>query len=302
MNKIQYFILLLIFALLSTSSVAYALLTDSASLSFDLSTADFEVRGPLTILENKPINVDDFEPGEWSEYGRLRISNDLPAPANFYMYVTETDGNICHSVNILLEVSDNGTSDWVEVYEGEIEDIRGNNDRVALTLNEDFSRNSVYLRQKVQFREDARKNDAGKECLWDEVFRIESFEEEHESEHVLSRHNLGATYWMPPIAEIKDPNKNKEYEAGEEIKIKWKAKSQTKDKNDEMRIDLYLYDESGANEVMVIAEDLENDKEYKWTPPSDLLGDDFRIKLVVTDENGLTSEDMSDEDFSLVED
>ena len=301
MQKNIYLTLIILLVLMLTANTALSVLADSSSLiNLAISTADFEIQGPLTILENKPINVENFVPGQWSDYGRLRIVNNTEHPVNFYTYVSNTDGNVCPELNIRLEVSDNGEEGWELVYEGELEEIRGNNDRIPLTINEDFSKDSIFLRQRVQLDESADKNDQGKECLWNEVFRLENDAEDIKDEYILSRHTMSVFYWIPPKTEVKEPSKNKEYEVGEEIKIKWKVKSATHDQDDEMKIDIELFEDSGATFLMDIANDLENKGQYKWLPPVDLLGDDFRIKILAEDGKGLTSENISEEDFSIV--
>ena len=301
MQKNIYLTLIILLVLMLTANTALSVLADSAVLTnLTLSTADFEIQGPLTILENKPINVENFVPGQWSDYGRLRIVNNTEHPVNFYTYVSNTDGNVCPELNIMLEISDNGEEGWELVYEGELEEIRGNNDRIPLTINEDFSKDSIFLRQRVQLDESADKNDQGKECLWNEVFRLENDAEDIKDEYILSRHTMSVFYWIPPKTEVKEPSKNKEYEVGEEIKIKWKVKSATHDQDDEMKIDIELFEDSGATFLMDIANDLENKGQYKWLPPVDLLGDDFRIKILAEDGKGLTSENISEEDFSIV--
>ena len=299
MRKVFYLIVIFVLFIEVSARVARSLFLDSAVLSFDLSTADFVIEGPLTLIENKPLTAESFVPGQWSEYGKLKLTNPNSESVNFYMFVTETDGKACADVNIMLEVSDNGDDDWATVYEGEIEDIRGSNDKVPLTINEDMSKRTIYLRQKVQLKEDADKNTAGNVCLWDEVFRLENDDEDIKDDFVLSRNDMTVFYWIPPKTEVKEPDKHKEYEAGNEIKINWKVKSHTHDQEDSIKIGIYLYNENGGNLLMTIGENLENKGPYKWTPPTDLLGNDFKIKITAEDTHGLTNEDFSDESFSI---
>lgn len=291
-NKILGLVLTVFISLLSVKS-AQALLQDSAKLVLGLSTASFEIQDFLLLIENKPIISSDMLPGEWSEYGKLKVTNDLEPNSDYYMYVSHTDGNICSEIIISLEVAENEQSDWIEVYRGDIEEIRGNNDRVLLNVDE-LDTNSILVRQRIQFKESANKNKAGKQCLWNEVFRLQGSTKETYKEHVLTRNIMSAGYWIPPSVEIKEPKSNKSYELGSLINIKWKSKSHTHDKNEDIEIKLDLYEASGENIVQTIAHDLDNTGSYKWALPNDLPEGDYKIKIEAVDGESLSNAAFSD--------
>lgn len=291
-NKILTLVLIVIVSALSIKS-AQSLLQDSAKLVLGLSTASYEIRDFLLLIENKPINSTDMIPGQWSDYGKLKVTNSLASEADFYMYVSHTDGNICPDVVINLEVAESAEGAWTEVYTGDLEEIRGNNDRVLLNIG-DISSDNIFVRQRIQFKDSANKNKAGKQCLWNEVFRLQGATKETYREHSLTRNIMEAGYWIPPTVEIKEPKGNKSYELGAVLNIKWKVKSHTHDKNENIKVMLDLYDSTGENLVLPIAQDLNNSNSYKWTLPSDLPYGEYRIKIEAVDGASLSNAAFSE--------
>ena len=302
MKKTLLLLFLIMLTVPFTFKVGRALFSDKVSLILGISTADFEIFGPLTLIENKPLTADGLEPGDETVWGMLKVGNPLENDANFYMYVEKTDGKICGDLDITLEVSDDGENDWTQVYDGKLEKLKNQNKKVALVPDEDFSKDFVFVRQKVELTESIKKNEQGKDCTWREVFRIQGSDKKDYEDHKLLGNYLKAGFWIIPYVEVKDPDGGEEFRSGKEEKIRWKVKSSTKDKKDEMKIDIDLYDQSGTNFVMNIASDLPNDGTYKWLVPSDLTGDDYRVRVFAEDGNGLTNEDFSDGEFSIVED
>ncbi len=280
---------------------AQALFNDSAKLVLGLSTAIYEIQGFLLLIENKPIDSSDMIPGQWSEYGKLKVTNDIVPSSDFYMYISHTDGNICPDLIISLEVAEDEQSEWVEVYTGDLEEIRGNNDSILLRMG-DSGTESIFVRQRVQFKESANKNKAGKQCLWNEVFRLQGFPKEIYKEQVLTRNVMGAGYWIPPSVEIKEPKANKSYELSSVMSIKWKVKSHTHDKSESIKIKLDLYDFSGKTLVLNIAQDLSNSGSYKWLLPSDLSEGAYRIKIEAVDGESLSNAAFSDTFTIMLED
>lgn len=292
--------------LLFSAQNAYSLLRDTAGLTLGLSTANFDPSGFLRILDNKPIVVEDVIPEDESDWGYVELLQNIYSPSKFYMYITETDGNVCSSVNIVIQSSDNENGPWETLYDGELEKIRGNNDRVELYSSDIESestssaqQDSIYIRQKVMFSADADKNDAGKECLWDEIFRSEFSKKEY-VESTITRNILTATFWIIPEVEVKKPKNKESFVAEQNEQIKWKVKTHDKHEKEEVLIDIDLYDQSGANFVQNIATGVSNTGKLDWVPESSLIGDGYKIKITATDPYGLTNFDFSDEDFSII--
>jgi hypothetical protein len=80
--------------------------------------------------------------------------------------------------------------------------------------------------------------------------------------------------------------------------IQWNASSDLYDDED-LDIDIWFCKDSGNTCFHKIATSTENDGSYLWTIPYDaqFITDEARVKIVATDPNGKTCEDMSDEDF-----
>jgi hypothetical protein len=278
----------------------YAIFKDSAVLGVSMSIADFDVDDlVLNILEGKPIDSPYLLPEEWSEYGIVEVRSNSTLPINYYMYVTETDGNICPVANIQLEVATELEDAWEEVYNGDLEDIRGNNDRVLLGMSPSAPHSSLYIRQRVQLDSSADSNDEGKPCLWDEVFRAENKKENYKEELIIKRNSLLASFWTLPEIEVQNPkDSSDELEAGKEEKLKWKLKTAVSEEK-LVKITVDLYDETGTSLLFNIVDDLYDEDSYKWNVPQELAGDKYLLKVSALDENGLYSEDYSDEAFEI---
>lgn len=305
MTKTLLIFTLLIFSVTIVASYksAKSLFVSKASvLGMSINIADF-VNEPfdLEIISGKPVQALDFVPGEVSDYGEVKLVNQSALPVNFYMYTTEMDGSICPSSNIQIEISEDGSSNWETIYEGLTEDLRGNNDRLALTVDQDYSLNELYVRQQIQLAVDADKNDEGEECLWTEVFRAENKSENYKKELFIARNKLTSYFWTPPYIEVKEPSKDgAEFGVGKKESIKWKLKTVSVDE-DLVKTKVELYDATGATSLEVLAEDLYGEDTLKWVVPDELLGGEYLIRIYVEDPHGLYAEDFSDYTFTVVE-
>ncbi len=305
MDKLIIAISTIALTLLASQSVQ-VLFSDTVTLTTDLSIATSEVSFEIEDIQGKPIDAVGLVPGEWSEVGSFKLTNSPNSmPIKTYLHIKNMDEKICGYLNIKVEAEYNN-SRYI-VYDGELEKLNGENDSIELTVSElDFlnPNEELTVYQQIQLDGEANKNTQGESCIWDEF--IVGKGNEFNKEHRINRNKLSAGYWVAPEVEVKDPNQNKELLAEEKFTIKWKAKSVTHDPDDLMLVDIYLVKQDDDSEEIivenleVITKDEENDSKYDWVPSTENIGDNYLIKVVVTDGHELVGEDISDKIFEIL--
>lgn len=100
--------------------------------------------------------------------------------------------------------------------------------------------------------------------------------------------------WMPDV-EVTSPNGGEEYTSGDLVEITWD--SELGNYSSSATVEIKLSENSGDDYDETIVSGEDDDGSYDWTIPSDKSGDDWRIKIILTDDNGFSVEDESDDDF-----
>lgn len=301
MKKVLFLLFILLITAVTSFKTSYALFSDSVAITFDLRVGEFEIE-PFEVISGKPIDFENAKPGEWSDFGIMKLREAVESDTEFYMYAKKINGNVCRAVDIKLEVSadvDVPEDAWTEIYNGRLDDIQPEKNKVVFEVDGE-NPEIFYLRQSVKLNNDAGKNDEGKDCEWDEIFIYNDKDSSDEKKLTIQRNKLSAGYWVNPAVEVKAPNGGEKFKQGDKMTIKWKAISPTHNKNDLIKVDIYLYDEEGVA-VRTIAEDQANDGQHEWTVPGGFNGK-YKIKIFITDAYGLSEEDSSDRTFTITGD
>jgi len=102
----------------------------------------------------------------------------------------------------------------------------------------------------------------------------------------------------PPTVTVLSPNGNEIFPSGSQVEITWEATDAEDGEN--LSVNLYYSTDGGSSFPLIISTLEENDGHHTWNIP-EISCSTCRILVQVTDSGGLSNDDMSDADFSILE-
>ncbi|NCT55627.1 hypothetical protein GW755_02150 [bacterium] len=144
-------------------------------------TVDITLQALTSGIIEKPVNVSNLVPTQWTDWARAEIYNeDYSTSVRVFMYLENTSGLLCDEVNLQVTTGVLGTNTaerGTDIYLGPIVDLEGVSNKVEVT-----SYVSQYLgitetmaiQQRAQIDENATNDVQGETCTWDEVFVAET--------------------------------------------------------------------------------------------------------------------------------
>ena len=179
MKKIALSLLMILTAGLFAVGATKAVFSDTgyivgntiASGSVDLTVHNFS--------GNKPINTQMLVPGQWTPWGRAELYNTGSLPVRVYMYVDTLSGNACGVTNLQVATGHAGGNEMErDVYDGPLDELVGEENRVEVTGVPPFStlqsNITQVIQQRAQLDPSADNGVQGESCTWREVFVAES--------------------------------------------------------------------------------------------------------------------------------
>lgn len=170
--------------MLASVGYTYSVFSDTESIkdnTLESATVDITLQALTSGVIEKPINVTNLVPTQWTDWARAEIYNeDYSTDVRVFMYLDNLSGILCDEVNLQVTTGAIG-SDLAErgtdIYLGAILDLEGESNKVEVT-----SYTSQYLstletmaiQQRAQIDENASNNVQGESCVWDEIFVAET--------------------------------------------------------------------------------------------------------------------------------
>lgn len=168
-------------ALLGTT---YAVFSDTESIdgnTLSAATVDIDLRALDSGTIEKPLDLDNMLPGEWSEWARAEVYNTTPSTnVRVYMYADNLTGAACDMVNLDVRTGHaSGDETAFTVYNGKLTDLQGSANRAEITgyifTDPEYlpSNTTAVVQQRAELDSSADNSYQGTSCTWDEVFVAE---------------------------------------------------------------------------------------------------------------------------------
>jgi len=183
---LKRFLTILLGLILIITGVAYtySVFSDTEKISnnnLNAATVDIVLQALTTGVIDKPLNVSNLVPTQWTDWARAEIYNeDYSTKVRVFMYLENTDGLLCDETNLQVTTGVLGsdlTERGTDIYMGPLLDLDGESNKIEVTgfgLDYLVPASKMAIQQKAQIDNNASNDVQGESCTWNEVFVAET--------------------------------------------------------------------------------------------------------------------------------